>query len=534
MLILSLLFFYVFCASDFINPHTVEKGMQGIALSTFEGTKIDTIEVEILGKMPDYKFGKDIIIAKLRGKVVDEANLVAGISGSPVYIENKLLGAIAYGWAFSKEPICGITPFADMKEMSGKEAVGSSAFTPIKPILTVAGFPASSIPHLDSLPFDFSFRETFLGGKTEDVTELVPGGVCGITLISGDGNISAMGTITEVIGDTIFAFGHSAYATGTSTLPFCGGSVLTCVPSLMRSFKLAVPGDIIGEVLFDGGAGIKAVIGDKPPMIGCRVKIGELEKSYKVTAEKTIFNVLPSFLVFSNWVEEMGEYKKVTVSGEMNIWTDEGNISVPLALSGEVIQNDLYRWVREPIMSIEENRFKGVNIDSLYVNLSSEPGIREYFVKDLIFKKNEFEPGEMIHINVVLGRYRNRDTTVVFKFRAPEEPCDLTLRVAGRSEYTSFELGRAPLKFEFDDFGEWQEFFNSLPLPDMLMFSVYKKESSLITDAGEIKSPPPSLGRILEKRERNIFGDLYPLFEEKMKFDGPLVGESSSLVEVRR
>jgi hypothetical protein len=534
MLILSFMFFHVFCASNFINPRSVEKGMQGIALSTFEGNKIDTIQVEVLGVMSNYRFGKDIIIAKLKGKVVDETGVIAGMSGSPVYIEGKLLGAIAYGWSFSKEPICGITPFADMKGMSEKKAVGSSSFTPIKPILTIAGFPASSVSHLDSLPFDFTFREIVLGGETKDVTELVPGGVCGVTLVSGDGNVSAMGTITEVVGDTIFAFGHSAYATGASMLPFCGGSVLTCFPSLYKSFKLAMPGDIIGKVVFDGGAGLRAVIGDEPPMIDCRIKIGTLEKRYKVTAERSIFNVLPSFLVFSNWVEEMGEYEKVTVSGEINVWTEQGNILVPISISGEAIQRDLYQWVREPIISIEENIFEGVNIDSVSVNVSSEPGVREYFVKNLSVKKNKFEPGEMININVVLSRYRNKDTTITFKFEAPEDPCDLTLRVAGRNEYTGFELGRAPLKFEFDNFGEWKDFFNSLPPPDILIFSVYKKEASLITNVGEIKSPPPSLGMILEKREKNIFRDLYPIFEEKMKFDGPLSGESSSLVEVRR
>lgn len=534
MLIVSLLFFQIFCAFDLVNPRSVEKGMRGIALSTFEGNKIDTIEVEILGTLPDYQFGKDVIIAKLRGKVVDETGVIAGMSGSPVYIDGKLLGAIAYGWTFSKEPICGITPFTDMKKMDEGKSVGSSSFTPIKPILTIAGFPSSSVSHLDSLPFDFTVSETILGGKAEDVTKLVPGGVCGVTLVSGDGNISAMGTITEVIGDTIFALGHSAYATGTSVLPLCGGSVLTCFPSLFRSFKLATPGDIIGKVVFDGSAGIRAVVGDKPPMINCNVKIGNIVKKYKVTAERSIFNAIPPFLVLSNWIEEMGQYERVTVSGNFNIWTNEGNILVPLALSGEAIQRDLYQWIREPLMLIQENRFEGVDIDSVSVDLSSEPGIREYFVKNLSVEKGKFKPGETININVTLSRYRKSDTTVTFNFKAPQSPCDLLFRVAGSGEYMAFEVSRAPLKFEFDYFNEWKDFINSLPPPDELIFSVYKKESSLITDAGEIKSPPPSLEMILEKGERKLFRDLYPLFEEKIKFDGPLSGEGSSLLEIRR
>jgi hypothetical protein len=534
MLIGSILFFQIFCAFDLINPQSVEKGMRGIALSTFEGNKIDTIEVEILGVMPDYQLDKDFIIARLKGKVVDEAGVVAGMSGSPVYIDGKLLGAIAFGWTFSKEPICGITPFTEMKKINEKKSVGSSSLTPIKPVLAVAGFSASSVAHLDSLPFEFTVLETVLGGETEDVTKLVPGGVCGVTLVSGDGNISAMGTITEVIGDTIFAFGHSAYATGASVLPLCGGSVLTYFPSLFRSFNLASPGGIIGKVVFDGSAGIRAVIGDKPPMVDCRIKVGDVVKRYRVATEESIFTAIPPFLVFSNWVEEMGQYKSVTVKGKINIWTNEGNILIPLALSGVEVQRDLYQWIKEPLTIIQENEFQGVNVDSVSVDLSSEPERKEYFIKNLIVEKDRFKTNEKISINVILSRYRKSDTTVTFNFKVPQNPCDLLFRVSGASEYIGYELGRAPLNFQFDYFDEWRAFLNSMPPPDELIVSVYKKESSLITDAGEIKNPPPSLRMVVGKGERKIYSDSYPLFEEKIKFDGPLSGESSSVLEVRR
>jgi len=534
VLIGSLLFFQIFCSFDLISSQSVEKGMRGIALSTFEGNRIDTIEVEILGRIPDFQLDQDVIIAKLRGKVVDEAGVIAGMSGSPVYIEGKLLGAISFGWTFSKEPICGITPFTEMKKMGEKKTVGSSNLTSIKPMLTVSGFTASSVSELDSLPFDFTVSEVMLGGEAEDVTELVPGGVCGVTLISGDGNISAMGTITEIIGDTIFAFGHSAYATGSSALPLCGGSVLTYLPSLATSFKFATPGDIIGKVIFDGSAGIKAVIGGEPPMIDCKIKIGDLRKRYKVTAEESIFPVIPPFLVSSNWIEKMGQYENVTVSGNLSIWTNEGDISVPVAMSGVEVQRDLYQWVKEPLMEIQRNRFEGVHVDSVSVNLSSEPEVKEFFIKDMIIRENKFELGDVIDINVVLSRYRRADTTVTFNFKVPQSPCELTLWVSGRDEYLSYELGRVPLNFQFDNFGEWRDFLNSLPAPDMLILSVYKKGASLNTDAGEIKSPPPSLRMVMEKGKRRIYNDLYPLCEEKIQFDGPLSGESSKVVEVRR
>jgi len=534
MLVGCLLFFQIFCAFDIINPNSVEKGMKGIALTTFEENKIDTIDVEILGTLPDYQLGKDVIIAKLEGKIVEEAGVLAGMSGSPVYIEGKLLGAIAYGWTFSKEPICGITPFSDMKKLGAESYIGSSGFKPIKPVLSVAGFSPSSISYLDSLPFDFTLSETIPGGKTEGVSRLEPGGVCGVTLVSGDGNVSAMGTITEVIGDTIFALGHSAYATGVSVLPLCGGSVITYLPSLFKSFKFATPGDVIGKVVFDGSSGIKAIIGVDPPMVACKIKIGDLVRRYKVTKEKSIFSAIPPFLVYSNWIEKMGQYKNVTVSGEIDIWTDKGILSFPFAISGESIQRDLYQWIKDPLTVLQENVFEGVEIDSISVDLSSEEEIKEYFVKNLRVKKNKFEPDETIKLNVVLGRYRDNDTTITLSFKTPDNPCDLLFRIAGRNEYVSFELSRAPLKFEFERFGEWKDFLNTRPSPDMLIFSVYKKEPSLITDAGEIKNPPPSLRMLIEKEERKLIKDLYPIFEKKIEFDGPIGGEVSRSLEIRR
>ncbi len=534
MLIGSLLFLQIFCVFDVINPKSIEKGMKGIALSTFEENKIDTIEVEILGRIPDFQLDQEVIIARLKGKVVDEAGVIAGMSGSPVYIEGKLLGAISFGWAFAKEPICGIMPFSEMKKMTLKKTVGSSNLTPIKPILTVAGFPASSISCLDSLPFDFTVSQSLLGGETEETTKLLPGGVCGVTLISGDGNISAMGTITEIIEDTIFAIGHSAYATGYSELPLCGGSVLTCLPSLYNSIKLATPGKIIGKVIFDGSAGIKAVIGNEPPMIDCKIKIGDLQKRYRVTSEVSLFPAIPPFLLFSNWIEEMGQYESSTVRGKLSIWTNEGEILVPCAISGVEIQRDLYQWVKEPLIAIQRNRFEGVQIDSVLVSLSSKPEIREYFVKNLIVGKNKFKLDDMIKINVELSRYRKNDTTVSFNFKAPDNPCELIFRVSGRDEYISYELDRAPLNFQFDYFQEWKDFLNSLPAPNTLILSVYKKGSSLNTDAGEFKNPPPSLKVVMENDKRNIYGDLYFIEEKKIIFDGPLNGESSKEVEVRR
>ncbi|MEO0293352.1 MAG: SpoIVB peptidase S55 domain-containing protein [candidate division WOR-3 bacterium] len=532
MLTITLLF-QIIEAFEFINPQKVEKGMKGIALSSFGGKKIDTLEVEILGKIPGEAGSGEMIIAKLKGKIVEEAGIVAGMSGSPVYIEGKLLGAIASGWAFSKEPICGITPFTEMKKMTIKKTLGSSTFSPIKPILTVYGFPASSLPFLDSLPFNFSISQPFSGGKTK-VANLTPGGVCGITIVSGDGNISAIGTITEIVGDTIFAFGHSAYGVGFTELPFCGGEVLSYLPSYYRSFNFAIPGEIIGKVIFDGNSGIKAIIGETPPMIDYKIKFGEIQKKYKVASEKSIFPLVSPFILLSNWIENKGLFGDATTLGNFKIWTSKGDIKVPFAISGTQVQYDLYKFSREIFLQIQENNLENVKIDSILVDLSIFPEIKEYIIKDLLIKKKNFKLGDTINLSVRLTRFRKSDTTVNFSFIAPDAPSDLLIKVSGRNEYLYYELERAPLNFQFNSFSKWREFINSLPAPDELILCFYKKGVSLNTEAGEFKSLPPSLRNIMEKRKRVTQSEMYLIKEEKIKFDGPLEGESSLSIEIRR
>jgi hypothetical protein len=106
-----------------MSPDEVERGMKGVGRTVFEGTKIEEFEVEILGVLQNWRLDTDLILGRLSGRpggAIDRAGLIAGMSGSPVYIDGRLIGAVAYGWIFSKEPICGITPIGKMLGVFGK------------------------------------------------------------------------------------------------------------------------------------------------------------------------------------------------------------------------------------------------------------------------------------------------------------------------------------------------------------------------------------------------------------------------------
>ncbi|TET98516.1 MAG: hypothetical protein E3J23_06830 [Candidatus Stahlbacteria bacterium] len=534
MLIVSILLFQIIHSTEIIHPKDVRIGMEGFGLSTFQGSKIDTFEVKITGKLPPSTTGEEIIIAELKGDVIDEAGILSGMSGSPVYINGKLLGAVAFGWTFSKKPICGITSFMDMKRGGASSNFGSQGITPIKPVLNASGFHPSSFSLLDSIPGNFIISSGQTGGVTMELTPFVPGGVCGVSLVTGDGNISLMGTITEVRGDTIYAFGHPAFGTGSSSLPLCEGGVSGYLPSLYRSFKFLNPGDIVGTILFDGNSGVKGLLKREPPMVDCKININNIKREYKITKMKNLLPQLSAFLLFSNWMEEIGVYNPVTIKGSFLLYTNQGIVALHPVLSGNRLQYDLYGRLLESLLFIQDNWYEGVSIDSIKMDMVALDEIRKYRIKKLKLKKKEFKVGEEVILSVIIDRYRRPDTTITYNFNVPDEPCKLMIRVSGRDEFIEFERERFPLQFRFDSFSEWKNFVNSLPSRDRVVFSLYKKGAVIGTEEGELKDIPISLHSVLSRDSDSQFIDFFSIYKEDNILLGPVRGEATEIIEVRR
>lgn len=534
MLIVSILLFQIIHSTEIIHPKDVRIGMEGFGLSTFQGTKIDTFEVKITGKLPPTISGEEIILAELGGDVIDEAGILSGMSGSPVYINGKLLGAVAFGWTFSKKPICGITSFVDMKKGKTSSKFGTQGLSQIKPVLNVSGFHSDSYSLLDSLHCNFIISSGQTIGKIAEPTPFIPGGVCGVSLVTGDGNIAMMGTITEIKGDTIFAFGHPAFGTGSSSLPLCEGGVSGYLPSLYRSFKFLNPGDIVGTILFDGNSGVKGLLKREPPMANCKININNIKREYKITKMKNLLPSLSAFVLFSNYIEGIGAYNPVTVKGGFHLFTNQGEITLHPVLSGNRLQYDLYGHLLESLLFIQDNWYEGVSIDSIKMDMVTLDEIRKYRIKKLQLKKKEFKVGEEVILSVIIDRYRRPDTTITYNFNVPDEPCKLMIWVSGRDEFIEFERERFPLQFQFDSFSEWKNFVNSLPSRDRVVFSLYKKGAVIGTEEGELKDIPISLHSVLSRDSDSQFIDFFSIYKEDNILLGPVRGEAIEIIEVRR
>ena len=291
--------------TDIMPLSQVKEGMKGTAKTVFRGTKSEEFSVEILGVVPGTVGPRqDLIIGILSGANAMRTQVFAGMSGSPVYVNGKLIGAISYSFPYAKEPICGITPIEQMISIFENPAENRAAST--KPfVLTAASLMAENwSPELPfgvkptpvisgmamnsrlsqvagqslmpiSTPVTFTgisqqtldrFRAAFAGAGIVPVatagggspivpmspttpTTLLGGDSVVVQLSRGDISISAAGTVTMRKGDKIYAFGHPYFSLGSTNLPMNESHVITVVPSLNNSFKMAVPDALVGSFI---------------------------------------------------------------------------------------------------------------------------------------------------------------------------------------------------------------------------------------------------------------------------------------------
>ena len=211
---------------NILTMDEIKPGMKGYGLTVFKGIKVEKFEVEIISILKNIRPRTGLILVRLKSDVTDKAGVIAGMSGSPIYINNKLIGALAFSWAFSKEPIAGITPIEDMlKILSFKTTNHSYNFEPgyhkaslknndhsVKLIKTPLIFQDASQELISTFKKDLQ-EMNFVplsgggnGSSYEVPNEFKPGSAVGVNLVTGDLNIRGIGTVTYINKDKLLIF----------------------------------------------------------------------------------------------------------------------------------------------------------------------------------------------------------------------------------------------------------------------------------------------------------------------------------------
>ena len=263
-------------AQDFFPLKDVHPGLHGVGRTVFQGERIEEFQVEILGLLENVAPRQTIVLARLSGGPLAETGVIQGMSGSPVYINGKLLGAVALGFPFAKEPICGIQPIENMiadaklTEKPGRaqwappSGGGEMANLPVP--VSFSGFSSEALTAYATGFSNLGFRLQQGVAQNSKSTrsaadEVVPGSMISVGLITGDMNMTADGTVTYVNGKHVYAFGHRFLDAGPVEMPFAHSEVIVTLPTVNSSFKISAPHAWIGTILSDRATAVAGEIG---------------------------------------------------------------------------------------------------------------------------------------------------------------------------------------------------------------------------------------------------------------------------------
>jgi hypothetical protein len=449
-------------------------GMVGIGRTVFEGDRLDEFKVHILGVLRNV-IGprRDLVLARLEGGPLANAGVIAGMSGSPVYIDGRLVGAVSYSLgAFSKEPIAGITPIGEMTSDATLPAVRRQvarvdmpnpltpesfqaslrqAFSWIRPFadspsdlqvlgdvnagigtmlrpiatpLTLGGFDASVISPVASVFRDQGFVPVMAGGAQTPMSaqaaprRLQPGDPIGVALMSGDLELGATGTVTEVDGDRVYAFGHPFYGLGPTQFPMTRAYVHTVLPSLQSSMKIASTGDVVGTVSQDRATTIAGTLGKGPAMIPIKITLNNAERGVRKTFNMAMVNdeLFTPLLAYLSILNTLTSYERqngvgtYALRGSASI-KNHGDIAFEDLFTGDQPSAGAAASVVAPINFLLRNSFEGVEFEGLNLEIEASEQPRSATLERVWIDGPRLKPGATVDLKVLLRTYRGEEIT---------------------------------------------------------------------------------------------------------------------------
>jgi SpoIVB peptidase S55 len=479
-------------AVQILPLNQVKAGMHGVAYTVFEGSKPESMEVEILGVLRNMAGPKsDVILARLHGERVEYTGVVAGMSGSPVYVDGKLVGAIAYRIGeFSKEPIAGITPAASMLEIDdmdktpapdvargvggekreanrtagpgevdGLKEPASGYANLLKPIETPLVFTGFSEDTLRLFSKDFTSAGVLpvmgAGSVSNDKQPepLVPGSAVSAILVRGDMNIAGTCTVTYLDSTHLLACGHPLLQSGNVDMPMTKATVLATLPSPANSFKIINTTEPVGAFVQDRRAGIMGRFDREPHMIPVTLTFHGTSHPkqfhYEVLNNAKITPAAMMATVF-NAIQGMNEY------GEDTTYRLRGEISVlgypKLSVKNMYAPADgtaptaygIALSIGEHFSRIFENPYERPKIEGVELDFDLVPDRRSAGLETARTDVTEARPGDEITIEALLRPYRGESILRQVAVKIPTSTPKGTLRILVSDGDTLDKMRRIP------------------------------------------------------------------------------------------
>lgn len=529
-------------AMEIMKLSQVKPGMEGEGKTIFKGTKIESFTFKVLGVVEKFAPDKNMIIVELNSPELNEGGVIAGMSGSPAYIDGKLIGSVSYGFPFSKKPIAGITPIEDILRVDECNTPSYSVdISNIKIDFTkqgLVGFGAQLLRTLTSrggveegstfqpirlLGLSRGFRsrplETFApllaplqSGKLADqisskpvdpaLFRLEPADAVAIPLVRGDFEFSASGTVTHVDGNKVYAFGHPFFNLGTVNLPLHKAEVITVVPTLDNPFKLAATRQQIGVVQQDRFSAVQGELGKSPTMIPLKVFVRNRNRNFNL--EVVNHPLLTGALVYISLMnifdaefQQMG-VPSLAVKGKIFIENAE-NIVIDDFFCGNTAFDDFANLMNAVNFFLLNNKDRPIRLQKIDLELNVMESVRRSELENVLLEKSSFLPGELLNIGLILKNERGETVEDKITIKAPnlKPGSEFYLMAADAAEMVDFDTKVTKAGYFPSRLDALIRAINNLRKNNRLYFKIFVPSDGLFVRGYEYSNLPASVNNML-------------------------------------
>jgi hypothetical protein len=465
------------------DPAAIRPQQRGVCITEWEGGQRREIPVVVMGTLDATSPGRQAVLVRLADEAFTGMGVVAGMSGSPVYIDGKLLGAVAFGWSFAHDPLAGVTPFAQMREISGE---GAAPAAPQPTLAQMAGVisgavePAAVLPALSAgarrgplqvavggLPLPSGFGADVLGrAELSGVpagTVAIPAGVpeagemIAALLVWGDATLAAGGTVTARDGDRIWAFGHPFFSLGAVRIPAARARVIAVQSSYQSSFKVFGVGPSFGAFVADRPAGMLAEVGPSPEGLPVVVTVkdatGDATWSFHLARVPMLEPLLATFLTNACLTARGASNGEATVRLRLAVELADGaSVAVEQSTRGVDALARVATFVGAAVAYLESSSFPHPEITALRAELERRESAIGATLGEAIPDRTTVRPGETVAVTVLLqpdrGQPERHRLSLTVPRDQPAGKVDLVVADgAAWSEYRLHAEGLVPASF---------------------------------------------------------------------------------------
>lgn len=551
---------FYFDTARYIPLDEVKPGMQAHCLTVYEGTKIEKFDLEVLSVVRDIDPSRNAILVMGKDERFIHTGPVAGCSGSPVYIEGRLAGALSFGWSLSKDPLYGVTPIEEMVRPTRKSSKPSSkvkysfdfsqpidllnidlqikSHTLIKPqansniipcALSGSGIPQSASESFNQLADSLGLYAAVSGSShLSDASanvKLEPGAPLAVPLLIGDIRIAAIGTVTDVVGNDVYAFGHSFLGYGAVDLPMGTAQVHTVVSSIMRSFKLASTLETVGAIQFDEATVVRGKLGEKARTIPLTITVERFNDpqihTYNcIMADNDVITPLLLRIALQGAAEQYGD---LPPEHSIRYKTDiKFNSGQSLSFDNVSTDSDVQELIVEnvvPVSMLMNNPFKDVKIDSVSCSMQQYDKSIASQIWSLNLSHSQAKPGQKVLVDVGIESIRSHKKKYTFELDIPENLKNdkYEVIICGGYGYLEFLRKTAEQRFIAADMKSLIEALNLIlnVRRDRLYCILMLPKGGITLDKAELPDLPDTKSLIMIDSKRMINVSSYQNWIEK-------------------